>query len=165
MDDLLIGVYEERRPPPLDPSLLGKALWLGSLEGHLGGRERQGLKWRYPAGMVRFVLPPTFGLRERQHPHTWGSWFRPLWMQVMGAATRKPPSGHFYAPPQCVLAGLVGWTAAPRTSAGPPATAAGPAGGLAMGARLCGGPGALGLGATVGTVLRPRHVRRASPRL
>ena len=42
-----------------------------------------------------------------------------------------------------------------------PTAAARPAGGMAVGAQLCGGPGALGLGATVGTGLRPGHLRRA----
>ena len=48
-------------------------------------------------------------------------------------------------------------------SAGPPAAAAGPAGGMAVGGRLCGGPCALGLGAIVGTRLWPGHLRQAGP--
>ena len=53
-----------------------------------------------------------------------------------------------------------GRPAAPRPSAGPPAAAAGPIGGAAVGVRLCGGPSALGLGAAVDTGPRPSHLSR-----
>ena len=91
---------------PLDPTLLGKALRLGSVEGHMGGRElgakgapiAAALKWRYPVGAVWFVQAPTLGPREHQHPHTWALWFRPMWMEEMGTAPRKHPSGQYYGP-------------------------------------------------------------------
>ena len=45
-----------------------------------------------------FVRAPTFGTRERRHPHTRATWFRPMWMEETGAAPRKHPSGHCYGP-------------------------------------------------------------------
>ena len=53
----------------------------------------------------------------------------------------------------------------PAPTRDPLAAAAGPAGGLAVGARLCGGTGAPGLGAMVDTGLRPGHLHRAGPGL
>ena len=48
---------------------------------------------------------------------------------------------------------------------GPPANVAGPAGKMAAEGRLRAGPGALGLGASVGTGLRLGHIRGAGPGL
>ena len=55
--------------------------------------------------------------------------------------------------------------AASNPGEGPPDVAARSAGGVAVGARLCRGPGALGLGPPMDSGLQPCHLRGAGPRL